>query len=150
MLDLFAAILLEYHGLAALRVVHIVRAFASARAAPMGAAPSCSASLTELFAALPSDAAREDYGTPIVQENALGKRTDATRLSSRQCLNEMYGLDPRLALFRVLRHLWRIDPPGQPLLAMLCALARDPLLCSTTHPVPSLSCPSCSTPSVWG
>ena len=95
--------------------------------------------LTELFALLPRDATREDYKAAIVQENALGKRTYATRLSSRQRLNEMYGLDPRLALFRVLRHLWRIDPPGQPLLAMLCALARDPLLRSTAHSVLALA-----------
>ena len=95
--------------------------------------------LAELFAALPPDATREDYGAAIVEENALGKRTYATRLSSRQRLNEMYGLDPRLALFRVLRHLWRVDPPGQPLIAMLCALARDPLLRLTAYPVLSLS-----------
>lgn len=95
--------------------------------------------LIELLAALPPDATREDYSTAIVEENTLGKRTYATRLSSRQRLNEMYGLDPRLALFRVLRHLWRIDVPGRPLLAMLCALARDPLLRSTAHPVLALS-----------
>ena len=95
--------------------------------------------LTELFAALPPDATRDDYTTAIVQENALGKRTYATRLSSRQRLTEMYGLDPSLPLFRVLRHLWRMDPPGQPLLAMLCALARDPLLRSTTQPVLALA-----------
>ena len=82
--------------------------------------------LTEILAVLPADATRDDYGTAIVEENALGKRTYATRLSSRQRLNEMYGLDPRLALFRVLRYLWKIDPAGRPLLAMLCALARDP------------------------
>ena len=95
--------------------------------------------LAELFDALPPSATRDDYKTAIVDENALGKRTYATRLSSRQRLNEMYGLDPRLALFRVLRHLWRADRPGRPLLAILCALARDPLLRSTAHPVLSLS-----------
>lgn len=95
--------------------------------------------LSELLAALPPDATREDYSTAIVEENVLGKRTYATRLSSRQRLNEMYGLDPRLALFRVLRHLWRIDSSGRPLLAILCALARDPLLRSTAHPVLALT-----------
>lgn len=95
--------------------------------------------LTELFATLPPNAARDDYTTAIVHENALGKRTYATRLSSRQRLTEMYGLDPSLALFRVLRHLWRIDPRSQPLLAMLCALARDPLLRVTAHPVLALA-----------
>lgn len=95
--------------------------------------------LTELFAALSPDAARADYTAAIVEENSLGKRTYATRLSSRQRLSELYGLDPRLALFRVLRHLWRIDPSGRPLLALLCALARDPLLRSTAQPVLALA-----------
>lgn len=95
--------------------------------------------ITELLALLPSDATHEDYKEAIVHENALGKRTYATRLSSRQRLNEMYGLDPRLALFRVLRYLWGVDPAARPLLAMLCALARDPLLRSTAHPVLGLA-----------
>ena len=95
--------------------------------------------LTELFAALPADATRDDYTAAIVEENALGKRTYATRQSTRQRLNEMYGLDPRLALFRVLRHLWRVDPHGRPLNAMLVALARDPLLRATAQPVLELA-----------
>ena len=94
--------------------------------------------LTELFAELPSTATPEDYKTAIVEENVLGKRTYATRLSSRQRLAEMYGLDPRLSLFRVLRHVWPIDPQGQPMLALLSALARDPLLRTTAHPVLTL------------
>ena len=95
--------------------------------------------LTELFDALAPSATKEDYKTAIVDENALGKRTYVTRLSSRQRLNEMYGLDPRLALFRVLRHLWRVDSDGRPMLAMLAALARDPLLRSTAYPVLALA-----------
>ena len=95
--------------------------------------------LTELFVTLPPSATKEDYKTAIVNENTLGKRTYATRLSSRQRLNEMYGLDPRLALFRVLRHLWRMDPDGRPILAILAALARDPLLRSTAYPVLALA-----------
>ena len=91
--------------------------------------------LTELLATVPADATRDDYTTAIIEENVLGKQTHATRRSSRQRLSEMYGLDPRLALFRVLRHLWPMDPRGRPLVAMLCALARDPLLRSTTLPV---------------
>ena len=84
--------------------------------------------LSELFETVPADATADDYGTAIVEENALGKRTWATRRSSRQRLNEMYGLDPRLPLFRVLRRLWEADSGGRPLLALLCVLARDPLL----------------------
>ncbi len=91
--------------------------------------------LTELFAVVPPDAGRDAYTDAVVEENALGKATLATRQTSRQRLAEMYGLDPRLALFRVLRRLWDADRTGRPLLAILCALARDPLLRATAAPV---------------
>lgn len=94
--------------------------------------------LTELFDALPPGATKDDYKTAIVNENVLGKRTHATRLSSRQRLTEMYGLDPRLAIFRVLRRIWGLGPQVQPQLAILCALARDPLLRPTAHSVLAL------------
>jgi hypothetical protein len=95
--------------------------------------------LTELFAAVPPGANRSDHTAAIVDENALGKPTYTTRLASRQRLIEMYSLDPRLSLFRVLRHLWRVDPGGRPLLAMLAALARDPLLRTTAAPILGLA-----------
>ena len=91
--------------------------------------------LTELFDALPPGATKDDYKTAIVDENVLGKRTHATRLSSRQRLTEMYGLDPRLVIFRVIRRIWQLAPQGQAQLAILCALARDPLLRATAHSV---------------
>ena len=94
--------------------------------------------LTELLAAAPATADHADYAAAIVQENVLGKPTYTTRTASRQRLNEMYGLDPRLALFRVLRRLWGVDSGGRPLLAMLAALARDPLLRATAAPVLAL------------
>lgn len=91
--------------------------------------------LSMLFDALPPNAGREDYAAAVTGENVLGKPTLAARRSARQRLTELYGLDPRLSLFRVLRRLWDGDPRGRPLLAMLCALARDPLLRSTAPPV---------------
>ena len=95
--------------------------------------------LTELFATVAAEATREDYSVAIIEENVLGKRTWATRRSSRQRLSELYGLDPRLPLFRVLRRLWQADPQGRPVVALLCALARDPLLRSTASPVLALT-----------
>ena len=91
--------------------------------------------LADLFNALPPDAARDEYARAVVDDNALGKPTHSARRSTRQRLTELYGLDRRLAVFRVLRRLWEDDPPGRPLLAMLCALARDPLLRSTAPTV---------------
>lgn len=91
--------------------------------------------LTDLFDALPLAATREDYARAVDDDNVLGKPTHAARRIARRHLTELYGLDRRLAVFRVLRRLWDEDPPGRPLLAMLCALARDPLLRSTAPTV---------------
>ncbi len=96
------------------------------------------AELGELFAAVPPEAARAEYAAAIVDDNVLGKATIATRRWTGQRLGELYALDPRVPIFRVLRRLWLVDVPGRPLLAMLCALARDPLLRSTSSAVLAL------------
>jgi hypothetical protein len=80
-------------------------------------------------------ATREDYETAIVYYNCLGKRTVATRKLSRQRIRELYGLDPSLPIFRFLRYCWYADEGGRPLLALLCAMARDPLLRVTSLPI---------------
>ncbi|MHB9053508.1 MAG: hypothetical protein ACYC5F_05925 [Thermoleophilia bacterium] len=94
--------------------------------------------LDELSAVLrycPYDAVRGDYLAAIHEENCLGKRTLATRKLSSQRLSELYALDPGVLLFRVMRRCWYADREGRPLLAMLLALARDPLLRATTGPI---------------
>ena len=96
------------------------------------------AELDDLFAAVDPDAVGSDYVAAIVDENLLGKATIATRRSTGQRMRELYALEPRIPVFRVLRRLWQIDIPGRPLLAMLCALARDPLLRSTAPAVLAL------------
>ncbi|MEX2375646.1 MAG: hypothetical protein WD942_08705 [Dehalococcoidia bacterium] len=84
--------------------------------------------LTELLEVVPADATRPDHAAAIIDENVLGKATTSNRRSTNQRLAELYGLDARLSLFRVLRRLWDADPDGRPLLALLAALGRDPLL----------------------
>ena len=71
---------------------------------------------------------REAYVSAIVDQNCLGKKTVSTRKLTCQRLSELYGLDPSIPLFRILRYLWQVDESGRPLLALLTALARDPLL----------------------
>lgn len=93
------------------------------------------AELSDLLAAVPGEAAPDAYEAAIVHDNVLGKPTTATRRLTTQRLGELYGLDVRLPVFRVLRRLWAIDEKGRPLLALLCALARDPLLRSTAPTV---------------
>ncbi len=81
------------------------------------------------------DATRAEYVAAIYEDNCLGKRTVATRKLSAQRLSELYGLDPEIPLFRMMRRFWYTDGDGRPLLALLLALARDPLLRATAAPV---------------
>jgi hypothetical protein len=87
--------------------------------------------LRQVFLATAPDARRSDYSTAIVEGNRLSKPTSSTRRLTNQRLGELYGLDPTIPLFRVLRRLWDIDPGDRPLLALLAAIARDPLLAAT-------------------
>jgi hypothetical protein len=97
------------------------------------------AELSELLATVPRNATRTDYRDAIVGENALGKETASNRRLTDQRLGELYALDPRVPIFRVLLRLWDVDESGRPLLALLCALGRDPLLRATTAAVVPLA-----------
>lgn len=77
------------------------------------------------------EARRADYAAAIIEGNCLSKPTGSTRRLTNQRLGELYGLDLAIPLFRVLRRLWSLDPEGQPLLALLAAIARDTLLAAT-------------------
>lgn len=97
--------------------------------------------LEDLSAALETaspTASRADYATAIVEDNCLAKATLATRRLSDQRLSELYALDSAVPLFRVLRRLWAVDEEGRPLVAILAALARDPLLAASAAAVISL------------
>jgi hypothetical protein len=91
--------------------------------------------LKTLFASVPAESARVTYVKAIIESNCLAKPTTATRRLSSQRLVELYGLDPDIPIFRVLRRLWDIDEAGRPLFAMLCSIARDPLLASSADAV---------------
>ncbi len=91
--------------------------------------------LSQLLVAVPGEARRQDYAEAITHDNCLGKRTAATRQLSLQRLTELYGLDGRLLLFRALRSLWGRHSSSRPLLALLLALVRDPLLRATAGAV---------------
>ncbi len=95
--------------------------------------------LTELLSVLPATATREEYAEAIIEDNILGKQTTSTRRLTNQRLGELYALSSSIPIFRVLRRLWSIDKQGRPLLALLCALARDPLLRATREAVLPMS-----------
>lgn len=95
--------------------------------------------LTALVQACPVTATRTEYAVAINEKNCLAKPTAATRQATNQRLGELYTLDPRIMLFRILRRFWDSGEAGRPLLALLLAMARDPLLRVTAPPIIALS-----------
>ena len=87
----------------------------------------------------------DDYKKAIIEENCLGKPSMATRRYTADYLKALYALDPKVILFRALRYFWDRDLSGRPLIAFLCAFARDPLLSDLTYYV--LDLPEGNTPS---
>lgn len=97
--------------------------------------------LSELSAVLadaPGPVDRAAYPAAIIEGNCLQKPTGSTRRLSAQRLSELYALDPAVPVFRVLRNLWSLDEAARPQLALLAAVARDPLLAASVPPVLSL------------
>lgn len=84
--------------------------------------------MRQLVEALPLEASLEDYRSAIEERNLLGKPTQSSRHKSFRHLVELYGLDYRKPLFRIMRRLAKDRPADLPLLAMLCVYCRDPQL----------------------
>ncbi len=105
---------------------------------PRGAHTSRTMMLAELRALLassPPDADPSQYRAAVVEDNVLLKKTYATRRVTYKLLRELYGLSGDIVLFQALRDLWDVDALAQPLLALLCATARDPLLRATAETI---------------
>ena len=81
-----------------------------------------------LFSHVAPDADRTEVTSEIVERNRLGKPTRKTRELSVRHLSTLYGLSPKFAVYRAFRHLWSVDESARPLLSLMIALARDPLL----------------------
>jgi hypothetical protein len=96
------------------------------------------AELDALFAALPAEVSRGEYAAAIIDDNLLAKATASTRKLTNQRLGEMYALDRRYPMFRILRSLWDVDRRSRGVLALLAGLARDPLLRATAPAILSL------------
>lgn len=97
------------------------------------------AELTSVLNAVSAQGSRKDYADAVVDANCLRKPTNSTRRLSLQRLSELYALDPEVPIFRILRLLWDADPISRPQLAILAALARDPLLMATAQTIVPLA-----------
>jgi len=88
--------------------------------------------ITRLLAASDAGVNIEDYGRAVVEGNVLGKATETTRQKTFRHLRELYGLSSALPIFSIYRDLMTFDSQAAPLLSLLIAWARDPLLRATT------------------
>ncbi len=85
--------------------------------------------LYNLLEFVDNDLAEKDkYISAIVEENCLGKRSANTRQITATKLSLLYALDPNVTIFQSLLYFWNKDEEGRPLLALLCAYSRDPIL----------------------
>ena len=91
--------------------------------------------LAALFAHCPERADRTAFKTAVIEDNLLGKHTVSTRIETFERLSALYLLDPSKAMFTALRWFWKQGVESRPMLALLTAVARDPLLRAT---VPSV------------
>lgn len=80
-----------------------------------------------LLAGAGVSASSAEYEKAVLEDNVLGKDTIESRRRTLRYLRELYLLRPDAILFRALGDLWNDDPMGQPLLAGLCAMSRDPV-----------------------
>lgn len=95
--------------------------------------------LSRLLRVCPDTATRPDYAAAVVKENCLGKHTLSTRQLTLQRLTELYALNPAVPLFRLLKIFWNVDEKGHAQLALLAAIARDPLLRAAAPVIVSMS-----------
>jgi hypothetical protein len=81
--------------------------------------------LAALLEAVAVGSERREYESAAIDGNVLGKQTLGSRRRTFRHLRELYLLRPDSILFRAMRDLWPDDSEARPLLAGLCALARD-------------------------
>lgn len=87
--------------------------------------------LSRLLAASPPEAGYPDLRRLVVEDNVTLKATVVTRKDTFNRLAQLYALRPERALYWALRDLWPQSAQEQPVIALLCALARDPILRAT-------------------
>ncbi len=89
------------------------------------------AELSALLAGTPAGAVKDAYKAAVIDDNVLLKPSAGTRAKTYAYLRDRFALDPDVPVFGLLRLLWNRDPSGRPLVAVLVASSRDPLLRAT-------------------
>jgi hypothetical protein len=88
--------------------------------------------ITRLLRVAPPNATLDQYKIAVIEQNALGKATQANGKETFRRLRELYGLSGEIPLFSIYRELLTFDSESAPLLSFLVAWARDPLFRATS------------------
>lgn len=62
----------------------------------------------------------------VLEDNVLAKPSLRARQAALYRLGQLYGVGSQAPICVALRRLWSSDPEARPMLALICALARDP------------------------
>ena len=84
--------------------------------------------MDRLLDSCPQNADFQDYHEAIIESNVLLKETGASRKEANTRLKRLYGLENSILLFKIFKQLWFQDPLAQPIVLILYAIARDPIL----------------------
>ena len=95
-----------------------------------------------LVRAMPLAIEKQELASAIVDDNILDKPTHGSRVKSLRHLVELYGMDPAVALFRMLWALGHSDIASLSQLCLVCAYARDSQLRHSFELVRSLGAES--------
>jgi hypothetical protein len=100
------------------------------RLAPGGTHLARTLMLAELGRVLEAarDPSQDDLNALVLDHNILHKQTGSARWLSLRHLRGLYGLGAAVPITRTMVALWAKAKDGQPMLALLAALAREPLL----------------------
>lgn len=95
--------------------------------------------LDELKSLVASGALRDNVRRAVLEDNVLGKSTASGRSLTLQRLKELYSFELTEPLFRIFKSLLERDPAAIDQLALLLAIARDPLLRASARPILGLA-----------
>ena len=89
------------------------------------------AELSRLIDASSPESDHEELRRLVMDENVTLKDSITSRKDTFRRLSELYALRPERSIYHALRGLWPASTEERPMMAMLCALTRDPLLRAT-------------------
>lgn len=85
----------------------------------------------EVFEVCGTEANKQTVVQAVDDDNCLGKPSGKARRLAARHLVKLYGFDDKLVIYRTLAYLWSRNEPSRPVLALLCAYARDAVLRSS-------------------